>query len=96
MSWMELPDGSRMDVFGTGGGQTVADSLTRILGAKVPLLGQVPLEPRVRECGDLGTPVVLAAPDSPASTAMRDVAEKLAVRSRGLAGMSLGLSPVRR
>jgi ATP-binding protein involved in chromosome partitioning len=96
MSWMELPDGSRMDVFGTGGGQTVADSLTRILGAKVPLLGQIPLEPRVRECGDTGTPVVLAAPDSPASRAMRDVAEKLAVRSRGLAGMSLGLSPVRR
>jgi ATP-binding protein involved in chromosome partitioning len=96
MSWMELPDGSRMDVFGTGGGQTVADSLTRILGAKVPLLGQVPLEPQVRECGDLGTPVVLAAPDSPAATAMRAVAEKLAVRSRGLAGMSLGLSPVRR
>jgi ATP-binding protein involved in chromosome partitioning len=96
MSWMELPDGSRMDVFGSGGGQTVADSLTRILGAKVPLLGQVPLEPQVRECGDLGTPVVLAAPDSPAATAMRDVAEKLAVRSRGLAGMSLGLSPVRR
>jgi ATP-binding protein involved in chromosome partitioning len=96
MSWMELPDGSRIDVFGTGGGQTVADSLTRILGAKVPLLGQVPLEPQVRECGDLGTPVVLAAPDSPAATAMRDIAEKLAVRSRGLAGMSLGLSPVRR
>ena len=96
MSWMELPDGSRMDVFGTGGGQTVADSLTRILGAKVPLLGQIPLEPRVRECGDVGTPVVLAAPDSPAATAMRAVAEKLAVRSRGLAGMSLGLSPVRR
>ena len=96
MSWMELPDGSRMDVFGTGGGQTVADSLTRILGAKVPLLGQIPLEPRVRECGDTGTPVVLAAPDSPAARAMRDVAEKLAVRSRGLAGMSLGLSPIRR
>ncbi len=96
MSWMELPDGSRMDVFGTGGGQVVADSLTRILGAKVPLLGQIPLEPQVRECGDTGTPVVLAAPDSPAARAMRDVADKLAVRSRGLAGMSLGLSPVRR
>ena len=65
-----------MDVFGTGGGQVVADSLTRILGAKVPLLGQIPLEPRVRECGDTGTPVVLAAPDSPAATAMRDVAEQ--------------------
>ena len=62
----------------------------------MPLLGQVPLEPRVRECGDAGTPIVLAAPDSPAATAMRGVAEKLAVRSRGLAGMSLGLSPVRR
>ena len=96
MSWMELPDGSRMDVFGTGGGRTVADSLTRLLGAKVPLLGQIPLEPRVRESGDVGTPVVLTAPDSPAATALRDVAEKLAVRSRGLAGMSLGLSPVKR
>src|SRR5690242_6541598 len=96
MSWMELPDGSRMDVFGSGGGQTVADSLTRLLGAKVPLLGQIPLEPRVRESGDTGTPVVLAAPDSPAATALRGVAEKIAVRARGLAGMSLGLSPVRR
>jgi ATP-binding protein involved in chromosome partitioning len=96
MSWMELPDGSRMDVFGTGGGQTVSDSLTRILGAKVPLLGQIPLEPRVRESGDSGVPVVLSTPDSPAATALRGVAEKLAVRSRGLAGMSLNLSPVRR
>ena len=96
MSWMELPDGSRVDVFGTGGGQTVADSLTRLLGAKVPLLGQIPLETRVRESGDVGTPVVLSDPGSPAAAALLAVAEKLAVRSRGLAGMSLGLSPVRR
>jgi ATP-binding protein involved in chromosome partitioning len=96
MSWMELPDGSRVDVFGTGGGQTVADSLTRLLGTKVPLLGQIPLETRVRESGDMGTPVVLTDPGSPAATALLAVAEKLAVRSRGLAGMSLGLSPVRR
>ena len=96
MSWMELPDGSRMEVFGSGGGQTVADSLTRLLGTKVPLLGQIPLEPRVRECGDAGTPVVFVTPDSPAAAAMSAVAEKLAVRARGLAGMSLGLSPVRR
>ena len=96
MSWLELPDGSRMEPFGSGGGQAVSDSLTRILGAPVPLLGQVPLESQVRECGDAGTPVVLAAPDSAAATALRGVADKLAVRSRGLAGMSLGLSPVRR
>ena len=96
MSWMELPDGSRIEPFGSGGGRAVSDSLTRILGAPVPLLGQIPLEPGVRECGDDGTPVVLATPDSPAATALRAVAEKLSVRSRGLAGMSLGLSPVRR
>ena len=74
----------------------MADSLTRLLGAKVPLLGQIPLETRVRESGDVGTPVVLSDPGSPAAAALLAVAEKLAVRSRGLAGMSLGLSPVRR
>src|ERR1700712_907970 len=87
MSWMDMPDGSRMELFGSGGGRAVSDSLTRILGAPVPLLGQIPLEPGVRECGDEGTPVVLATPDSPAATALRAVADKLAVRSRGLAGM---------
>jgi ATP-binding protein involved in chromosome partitioning len=94
MSWMELPDGSRMEVFGSGGGQTVADSLTRILGAPVPLLGQVPLETRVRECGDSGTPIVLAEPETPAAVALRAVANKLTTRARGLAGMSLNISPV--
>ncbi|HVL85872.1 MAG TPA: P-loop NTPase [Pseudonocardia sp.] len=96
MSWMELPDGSRIDVFGSGGGQTVADSLSRSLGAPVPLLGQIPLEPRLRECGDAGTPIVLADPESPSAVALRGVADKLAVRARGLAGMSLNISPVRR
>jgi ATP-binding protein involved in chromosome partitioning len=96
MSWMELPDGTRMEVFGSGGGQTVSDSLTRIVGAPVPLLGQVPLETRLRECGDTGTPIVLSEPESPAAQALRAVAEKLTVRSRGLAGMSLNISPVRK
>lgn len=94
MSWMELPDGSRMEVFGSGGGQAVADSLSRALGAPVPLLGQIPLETTLRECGDEGTPIVLAAPDSPAATALRAVADKLTVRARGLAGMSLNITPV--
>ena len=96
MSWMELPDGTRMEVFGSGGGQTVSDSLTRMVGAPVPLLGQVPLETRLRECGDSGTPIVLSDPESPAAQVLRAVAEKLTVRSRGLAGMSLNISPVRR
>src|SRR6202000_446178 len=65
MSWLELPDGSRMEVFGAGGGQTVPDSLTRIVGASVPLLGQVPLDTRVREAGDGGIPILLGDPDAP-------------------------------
>jgi ATP-binding protein involved in chromosome partitioning len=96
MSWMELPDGTRMEVFGSGGGQTVADSLSRAIGAPVPLLGQVPLETRLRECGDAGTPIVLSDPESPAAQALRAVADKLTVRSRGLAGMPLNISPVRK
>jgi ATP-binding protein involved in chromosome partitioning len=96
MSWMELPDGTRMEVFGSGGGQTVADSLSRALGAPVPLLGQIPLETKLRECGDSGTPIVLADPESASAKALLAVADKLTTRARGLAGMSLNISPVRR
>src|SRR5918994_1625073 len=83
MSWLEQPDGSRLDVFGTGGGQTVADNLTRLTGGDVPLLGQGPLDVRLREAGDAGMPVVLADPDAPAAVVLRDVARTLASRSRG-------------
>ncbi|MBB3052811.1 ATP-binding protein involved in chromosome partitioning [Prauserella isguenensis] len=93
MSWFEAPDGSRMEIFGSGGGQTVADSLSKSVGAEVPLLGQVPLDPRLREQGDAGTPLVLSAPDAAASEVMRAAAEKLSVRARGLAGMMLNVSP---
>jgi ATP-binding protein involved in chromosome partitioning len=95
MSWLELPDGSRMDLFGSGGGAAVSDALTKTLGARVPLLGQIPLDTRLREAGDAGVPIVLAQPDAPAAQALEKIAEGLAVRSRGLAGMSLGLTPVR-
>jgi ATP-binding protein involved in chromosome partitioning len=96
MSWMELPDGTRMEVFGAGGGQRVADSLTRILGAPVPLLGQIPLETRLRECGDSGTPIVLADPLCASAVALAAISDKLTTRARGLAGMSLNISPVGR
>jgi ATP-binding protein involved in chromosome partitioning len=96
MSWMPMPDGSRMEVFGSGGGQTVADSLGRVTGTKVPLLGQVPLDVTLREGGDAGKPVVLAAPDSPAGEALRGIAHSLSKRARSLSGRSLGLTPVRR
>jgi len=91
MSWLELPDGSRMEVFGSGGGQTVADSLTKTVGASVPLLGQIPLDTRVREAGDAGTPIVLTDPGSPAAKALDAVADRLAIRRESLVGKPLGL-----
>jgi ATP-binding protein involved in chromosome partitioning len=96
MSWLELPNGERMDIFGSGGGATVAESLTRLVGAPVPLLGQVPLDTRVREAGDEGVPIVLAAPDAPAALALAAVADRLATRRESLAGKPLGLQPVAR
>jgi len=93
MSWLELPDGTRHEVFGSGGGAEVAASLTRTIGAQVPLLGQIPLDPAVREGGDSGAPVVLEQPDSPAAKALSSIAASLANRARGLSGRSLGLRP---
>ncbi|WP_194815300.1 Mrp/NBP35 family ATP-binding protein [Nocardia sp. XZ_19_385] len=95
MSWMDLPDGSRMDLYGSGGGQIVADNLTRAVGASVPLLGQIPIEQELREASDEGTPIVLRNPESPAAKALLEIADKLAVRRRGLAGMSLGIDTTR-
>ncbi|WP_182348154.1 Mrp/NBP35 family ATP-binding protein [Tomitella gaofuii] len=96
MSWLELPDGTRMEIFGAGGGEAVAANLTRAMGADVPLLGQVPLDTAVREAGDEGTPIVLSGPDTPAGAALNAIAEKLSVRKRGLAGMSLSIDPAGR
>ncbi|ALE85178.1 Mrp/NBP35 family ATP-binding protein [Pseudonocardia sp. HH130629-09] len=96
MSWMEMPDGSRNEIFGSGGGQTVADSLSRTVGTTVPLLGQIPLDVALREGGDAGTPIVLGKPESAAAQALDAIAEKLTVKARGLAGMSLNISPVGR
>ncbi|NMD58267.1 MULTISPECIES: Mrp/NBP35 family ATP-binding protein [Tsukamurella] len=95
MSGLTLPDGTVLDVFGAGGGEQVAARLTRAVGADVPLLGQIPLDPQLREAGDGGTPVVLSAPDSPTGSALRAIADKLAIRKRGLAGMSLGIDTTR-
>ena len=94
MSWLQMPDGSRNHLFGSGGGQAVAEALTRTLGSEVPLLGQVPLDPRLRETGDAGTPLVLADPSSAASVVLRGIADRLVTRSRGLAGKLLSVSPV--
>src|SRR6202453_3901841 len=87
MSYLLCPHcGEQMDVFGSGGGETVAEALTTLTGAPVPLLGQVPLDVRLREGGDNGTPLVLADPSAPAALQLTKVAESLASKGRGLAG----------
>jgi ATP-binding protein involved in chromosome partitioning len=82
-----------LEVFGSGGGDRVAETLSQRFGYDVRVLGRVPIDTELREGGDAGTPVVTAAPDSPAATVLRDVAADLAGRGRGLAGMQLGLTP---
>jgi ATP-binding protein involved in chromosome partitioning len=95
MSGLTLPDGSTLQVFGEGGGAQVAERLSRAVGADVPLLGQIPLDPAVVAAGDSGVPIVLGAPDSPVGKALLRIADGLSSRRRGLAGVSLGLDPTR-
>lgn len=85
-----------MEVFGSGGAAQVATTLSQRLGYDIPLLGQVPLEEQVRAGGDSGQPIVETDPDSPSATVLRAAADQLGGRTRGLAGMQLGLAPVGR
>ncbi len=74
MSYFIDSAGVRHEIFGRGGGARIAEF------AKAPLLGQVPIDSLVREWGDNGTPVVQAAPASPAAKAFKEIAERLADR----------------
>ena len=94
MSYLLCPHcGEPTDVFGSGGGDAVASALTRITGTSVSLLGQIPIDTRLRQGGDEGIPLVLSEPDAPAAQELRKVADGLSTRARGLAGRSLSISP---
>ncbi len=88
--------GEPMELFGSGGGTVVAQTLSQELGTDVPVLARVPFDVRLREGADTGRPLVLTDPDAPASTVLRELAQDLGHRARGLVGMSLGLSPAGR
>ena len=86
MSWFVCPHcGERTSIFGDGGGQEAADTLS------VPLFGQVPIEPALREGGDSGVPIVVRDPDSPAGTVLREAARSIAQATRTKVGKPLPL-----
>ena len=93
MSWFEQPDGTRLEIFGAGGGQIVADRLTSLSGQPVAVLGQIPMSMRLRECSDSGTPVALQHPEDPAAVAIASIAQELIRLPLGLAGRRLNVSP---
>jgi ATP-binding protein involved in chromosome partitioning len=94
MAYLPCPHcGERVEVFGSGGGTAVVAALTRAFGVEVPLLGQIPLDPRIVAGGDNGVPFVVSQPDAPAAAELVKISEALAVRERGLVGRPLGLQP---
>jgi ATP-binding protein involved in chromosome partitioning len=74
MSYLELPDGTRVDVFGSGGGQKLAQA------TQVPFIGAIPLDPAVREGGDSGKPIVVGHPESVVARALKAIAEDIAAK----------------
>lgn len=100
MSWLPCPHCApeadhRLEIFGAGGCERVAQTLSGRFGYDVPLLGKIPLDPSLRLGGDAGTPVVHSDPASPAGRELNRIAKGIASKGRGLAGMQLGLTPRR-
>ncbi len=99
MSYLPCPHcgpAHRLEVFGEGGGAGVAATLSARFGYDVPMLGEIPLDIRLREGGDSGRPLMLSDPDAPAAVVLSSIAETLLSKGRGLVGMQLGLSPAGR
>ncbi len=85
MSYLELEDGSRMDVFGQGGGRHLAED------SQVPFLGEIPMDPEVRRGGDTGMPIVVAHPDSNVARAFVSLADRVMDTLGKSTGTSTGL-----
>lgn len=83
----------RIDIFGSGGGERVAATLSQRFGYDVPVLGTVPIDISLREGGDDGKPVVESDPTCPSAAALSAIADRIDGRSRGLVGLQLGLTP---
>ncbi len=93
MGPLQLPDGSFLEVFGSGGGQAVSERLTSVLDHQVPLLGSIPLDPVLRANSETGTPTVVTSPEAASGKALQTIVDQLATTPRGLAGRKLPVSP---
>jgi len=92
MAAFALPDGTVIDLFGSGGGAEVAGALSTPTD-RVELLASIPLSPALRAGGDAGAPVVLEDPSDAAASAIDALAQRIMTMGRGLAGRSLPFSP---
>ena len=74
MSFLDLPDGTRMDIFGSGGGEQLAQA------TQSNFLGKIPIDQNVRIGGDSGKPILVSHPDSPVAIALHEIAQKIAAQ----------------
>ena len=84
--------GEKLSLFGSGGGAESAKRLSNLVGTEVPHIATIPFTPELREGGDKGEPIVIAQPNSEASKAIIDLAEKLAKRSQSIVGRRVPVS----
>jgi ATP-binding protein involved in chromosome partitioning len=99
MSYLACPHcgpGHRLELFGSGGGARVAETLSHRFGYPVRLIAEIPLDPQLLAAGDDGVPLVRVAPEQPAAVALREAAATLTSGGRSLAGRQLGLAPAGR
>ncbi|MGO1383507.1 MAG: Mrp/NBP35 family ATP-binding protein [Arachnia sp.] len=97
MSWLEMlcphcNESHRVELFGSGGGTLVAETLTERFGYTVPMLGQIPFDEALLAGGDRGVPIVVSAPDHPAALAMTELARHISSNKRSLLGTRLPLA----
>jgi len=89
MGALMLPDGSRLELFGSGGADTVAAELSKDAPQPVTVLSHVPLSQALREAGDVGTPIVLSNPHDPAAQALTNLAQRIVASGPSRVGKSL-------
>ena len=91
-AYTDTNTGAKVALFGSGGGEETANRLSTLVGAQVPLVGEIPFEIQLREGGDAGKPIVWQNPDSAAAQEFFKIVDALAPRKKSLLGVRLGVS----